>query len=239
MFDFLRRGAGPTQKQIGRAVSRLTQSHGEEGPRLEAADRLVEWGTPEALFGLLMRFTMSSRVIAQDIDEKRMIVDMLVRQGGAAVEPILRFMKTHHQVDWPVQALAQMVSEGELVRHLVDTIDAVAQSEFAAPVHRVSLIRAVQGHVTEEMIPTLEGFLEDSDDDVRLVAIQSLAELGEPVREKLIEAFLAADDRLRIRREIAELFAEHAWPVKGYRPRVEESLPDGFTLNAKGVVRQR
>ena len=239
MFDFLRRGEGPTQKQIDRAVKRLTEPHGEEGPRLEAAERLLDWGTPDALFGLLKRFTMSSRVISQDIEEKKMVVDMLERQGDAAIEPILRFMKVHHQVDWPVRALARIVPQETLVGHLVDSIEAVALSEFTASDHRVSLIRAVQGHVTEEMIPILEGFLDDSDDDVRLTAIQSLAELGEQVRDRLIETFLSAEDRPRIRRDIADLFAERAWPVKGYRPQVEAALPDGFVLNAKGVVRRR
>ena len=239
MLDFFSRRSGPSPKQIQRAVRRLTESHGEEGPRIEAAERLLEWGTPEALFGLTNRFTMSSRVITQDIEEKRMVVEMLVAEGDRAIEPILRFMKTHHQVDWPVQALARIEPREQLVRHLLDIIEAVAESEFAAPVHRVSLIRAVQGHVTEEMRPTLEQFLNDADDDVRIVSIESLTELGESVREPLLEAYLDAEDRPRIRRRIAEIFADHRWTVKGFRPRIEEALPDGFGLNAKGVIRRR
>jgi HEAT repeat protein len=238
MFDFLRRG-GPTPKQIDRAVKRLTETHGEEGPRLEAAERLFEWGTPEATFALLKRFTISSRVISQDIEEKRMIVDMLVEKDRAAVEPLLRFMKTHHQVDWPVQAMARIVPKDELVGHLVEIIESVGQSEFAAPVHRVSLIRAVQDHVTAEMAPLLGSFLDDADDDVRLAAVEALIGLGESSREVLLEAFIAADDQPRIRRQIAELFADRGWAVKGFRPRVEQCLPDGFGLSSKGVLQRR
>ena len=239
MFDFLKRSDGPTPKQIAKAVGRLTETHGEEGPRIEAAEKLFEWGTPEATLAMLSRFTMSSRVITQDIDEKRMIVSMLVEKGPSAVEPILRFMKTHHQVDWPVQALAGIVSREELVQHLVDIIDNVAQSEFAAPEHRVSLIRAVHDHVTPEMATLLGSFLDDSDDDVRIAAVEALIEIGETTRETLLEAFLAADDQPRIRRRIAELFADRGWAVKGYRPKIEETLPDGFGLNSKGVIQLR
>ena len=238
MFDFFRRGA-PSQKQIDRTVKRLTEPAGEQGPRIEAAQRLLEWGTPEALLGLVKRFTISSRVITQDMEEKRMVVEMLVSKGPDAIEPILRFMKTHHQVDWPVQALSQILPEQELLKHLVGIIETVAESEFTAPDHRVSLIRAIHGHVTEEMIPILEGFLDDSDDDMRIVAIEGLAGLGEGVRESLLEAYLEDEDRPRIRRRIAEIFADQGWAVKGFRPKIEENLPEGFALNAKGIVKRR
>lgn len=239
MFDFLNRSGGPTPRQIEKAVKRLTETHGEEGPRIEAAERLFDWGTPESIFALLKRFTISSRVISQDIEEKRMIVRMLVDKGEAGVDPILRFIKTYPQVDWPVRALAEIVPPEELVGHLVHVIETVALSEFAASVHRVSLLRAVHDHVTSEMTPLLGSFLDDSDDDVRIAAIDALAGLGESSREILLEAFLKAEDRPRIRRRIAEVFADNGWAVKGYRPKVEEALPDGFGLNAKGVLQRR
>ncbi len=238
MFDLFRRG-GLSQKQIDRAVKRLTEPHGEEGPRIEAAERLFEWGTPEAILGLVKRFTISSLVITQDVEEKRMVVEMLVEKGPEAVGPILRFMKIHHQVDWPVQALARILPEKELIDHLIEIIETVAESEFTASEHRVSLLRAIQGHVTEEMSATLQTFLVDSDDDVRIVAIEALASLGQTVRERLLEVFLEAEDRPRIRRQIAEIFSDQEWPVKGFRPKIEETLPDGFALNAKGLIRRR
>jgi len=238
MFDIFRRG-GPTPKQIGRTVKRLTETHGEAAPRIEAAEKLAAWGTPEALFGLTKRFTISSRVISEDIEEKRHVVELLAGKGGDSIEPILRYMKVYHQIDWPVGALARIVGEEELVRYLKEIIETVALSEFAAPEHRVSLIRAVHEHVRPEIAETLEAFLGDTDDDVRIAAIEALTELGEPEREKIIEAFIAAEDRPRIRRRVAEIFADQGWDVKGYRPTIEESLPEGFTLNAKGVVRRR
>src|SRR6476619_3817996 len=96
MFDFLRRNQPPSLKQIDKVVKRLTESGGEDGPRIEAAERLAEWGTSDALYGLLKRFTISSKVITQDIEEKRMVVRMLVEKGTVAVDPILRFVRTHH-----------------------------------------------------------------------------------------------------------------------------------------------
>ena len=169
-----------------------------------------------------------------------MVVRMLVEKGKQAVDPILRFLGDHHQVEWPVQALSEILPREELVPKLVDILEKVAaSSEFTPPEHKSDLIRAMRGHVSPEIATVLRRFLSDDDDDVRIAAIEAISEVGEEVREPLLEAFLEADDRPRIRIKIAEMFADHEWPVRGYRPRIEETLPEGFHLTSKGVVRRR
>src|SRR5262245_5110757 len=189
MFDFLRRHPG-SPRQIEKLVKRLTETGGEDAPRIEAAERLAELGTPEATYALLKRFTMSSKVITQDVEEKRAVVRVLVQKGEDAVEPILRFLRTHHQVEWPVQALTQILPQEEWVSRLVDVLQNVAQNPFTSPEHRTSLIKAMHGHVTAEIATTLEKSLQDDDDDVRIATIQAIAEVGEDVREKLLQAFI-------------------------------------------------
>jgi HEAT repeat protein len=240
MFDFFRRNQPPTTKQIDRVVKKLTEPQGEDAPRIEAAQRLSDWGTPEALYGLLKRFTISSKVITQDIEEKRMVVRMLVDKDREAVEPILRFLGTHHQVEWPIQALSEILPREELIPMLVSALEKVAAaSAFTPPEHKSDLIRAMRGHVTPEIAAVLKQFLSDDDDDVRIAAADGIAEVGEEMREPLLEAFLEADDRPRIRIKIAEIFADKDWPVKGYRPKVEQALPEGFHVTAKGLIRRR
>src|SRR5881296_2346630 len=195
MFDFLKRGSAPSSKQIDKLVKRLTEPGGEDGPRIEAAEKLSEWGTAEALYALLKRFTISSKVITQDIEEKRMVVQMLVEKGKEAVDPILRFLSSHHQVEWPVQALSEILPREELVPKLVEILEKVAaSSEFTPPEHKSDLIRAMRGHVTPEIANVLRQFLTDDDDDVRISAIEAISEAGEDVREPLLEALIAAYD---------------------------------------------
>src|ERR1043165_9106974 len=239
MFDFLRRNA-PSPKSIERLTKRLTETGGEDGPRVEAAEKLADWGTPESLYALLKRFTISSKVITQDVEEKRMVVRMLVEKGQDAVDPILRFLSTHHQVEWAIQALSQILPREELVPKLVQALEKVAAaSAFTPPEHKSDLIRAMRGHVTPEIAAVLREFLSDDDDDVRIATIEAISEIGESVREPLLEAFIEAHDRPRIRIKIAEVFADQDWPVKGYRPKIEEALPEGFHLTAKGLVRRK
>jgi hypothetical protein len=97
----------------------------------------------------------------------------------------------------------------------------------------------MHGHVTAEIAATLKKSLYDDDDDVRLAAIEAIEELGEDAREPLLEAFLATDDRPRIRIAIADVFVRQEWPVKGHRPKVEANLPDAYQVTAKGLIRRR
>ncbi len=240
MFDFFKRNQPPTTKQIEKVVKKLTEPQGEDAPRIEAAQRLSDWGTPDALYGLLKRFTISSKVITQDIEEKRMVVQMLVDKDREAVDPILRFLASHHQVEWPIQALSEILPREELVPKLVSALEKIAAaSAFTPPEHKSDLIRAMRGHVTPEIAAVLKQFLSDDDDDVRIAATDAIAEVGEDMREPLLEALLEADDRPRIRIKIAEIFADKDWPVKGYRPKVEQALPEGFHVTAKGLIRRR
>ena len=236
MFDIFKR---TPSSQIDKLIKRLTETGGEDGPRIEAAEKLAELDTPEATYALLKRFTMSSKVISGDVEEKQMIVDMLVDKGKAAVEPILKFMTTHHQVEWPVRALTQILPQEEWVPRLVEILENVAQNPFTSPEHRTSLIKAMHGHITPEIAATLRKLLEDDDDDVSIAAIQAIAELGEEVREPLLELFIRVENRPRIRIAVAELCADREWPVKGYRPSVEAVLPDEFHLTAKGFIRRK
>jgi HEAT repeat protein len=236
MFDFLKRTPAT---QVDKLIKRLTETGGEDGPRIEAAEKLASLDTPEATYALLKRFTISSKVISGDVEEKHMIENMLVEKGEAAVEPILKFMKTHHQVEWPVRVLMRLVPEEQWAPRLVEILQDVAQNPFTSPEHRTSLIKAMHGHITPEIGATLRKLLEDDDDDVAIAAIQATAELGEEVREQLLELFIRVENRPRIRIAIAELCADREWPVKGYRPSVEAVLPGEFHITAKGLVRRK
>ena len=236
MFDFLKRTPA---SQVDKLTKKLTETAGEDGPRIEAAQKLAELDTPEATLALLKRFTISSKVISQDIEEKYMVVRMIVEKGRDAVEPILKFIRTNHQVEWPVRALTQILPQEEWVPQLVQVLESVAQNPFTSPEHRTGLIKAMHGHITPEIAAILRKTIEDDDDDVAIAAMQAIAELGEDVREPLLELFVRADNRPRIRIAVAELCADREWPVKGFRPSVEAALPGEFHLTAKGFIRRK
>ena len=99
-------------------------------------------------------------------------------------------------------------------------------------------------HLPDEAFPlmreTVLKILEDENDDVCIAAADYLARSGDDeVRERLIETFLNSESRPRVRGRILDLFCDREWPVKGYRKRVEEAIPEPFYLTSRGTVKRR
>jgi hypothetical protein len=87
---------------------------------------------------------------------------------------------------------------------------------------------------------TVIRFVEDDDDDVCIAAIDYLARNGdETIRERLIQTYLEAEARPRVRGRILDHFCEREWPVKGFRKKMEEAIALPYYLTAKGTVKRR
>jgi hypothetical protein len=125
----------------------------------------------------LKRFTISSKVITK-ISKRSMIVRMLVERNGC-VEPIQRFITTHHHVEWPVQALSEILPNRNSFLNSLLWRRSPLQA-FTPPEHKADLIRAMRGHVTPEIASVLRQFLSDDDDDVRIAAIEATGETESP-----------------------------------------------------------
>ena len=73
-----------------------------------------------------------------------------------------------------------------------------------------------------------------------IAAVDYLVRRGdEEVRERLLQTFLNAEARPRVRGRILDHLCDHDWPVKGYRKKMEEAITDPFYLTSKGTVRRR
>ncbi|HYK87505.1 MAG TPA: HEAT repeat domain-containing protein, partial [Acidobacteriota bacterium] len=108
------------------------------------------------------------------------------------------------------------------------------------PEAKAVLIQHLAEDAYQQSRETVVKYLVDDDDDVCIAAVDYLARSGdEGIREELIETFLNAESRPRVRGRILDQFCEREWPVKGYRKRVEEVLSDPFYLTSKGTVKRR
>ncbi|HYK87146.1 MAG TPA: hypothetical protein VE398_00130, partial [Acidobacteriota bacterium] len=129
-MDFLRRlftaEAGPSVRQIRRAIKQVTQPHGEAATRVAAMERLAEWKSPEAASALLRRFTVQVPQASMDLEEKQYAVRLLVHMGTVAVGPILRYLETEPDVTWPVRALREILPAGEYNEALKKLLDQLA-----------------------------------------------------------------------------------------------------------------
>jgi HEAT repeat protein len=243
-MDFLRKffasEAGPSERQIRRAIKQVTQTHGEAATRVAAMERLAEWKTAEAASALLRRFTVQVPQSSMDLEEKQYTVRLLVHMSRSAVDPILQYLEIEPEVTWPIRALREILPFEEYHAALKNLLDRLASGYTRWPEAKTVLIQHLADEAFSLVEETVLKYLEDEDDDVCIAAADYLAKNGgEEVREKLIEIFLSAEARPRVRGRILDQFCEKEWPVKGYRKKVEEAISDPFYLTSKGTVKRR
>jgi HEAT repeat protein len=232
--------SGPSERQIQRAIRQVTQMHGEAATRVAAMERLASWRTPEAAAALLRRFTVQTPQASMDLEEKQYAVRLLVEMGKVAADPILNYLKAEPDVTYPVRALREIFSPDEFHKALINILAGLSTGYTRWPEAKAVLI----GHLSDDAFPqvaeTVVRFLEDEDDDVCIAAVDYLARNGdETIRERLLQTFLDAEARPRVRGRILDHFCEREWPVKGYRKKMEEAISLPFYLTSKGTVKRK
>jgi hypothetical protein len=231
---------GPSTRQVQRALKQATQIHGEAGNRVAAIERLASWRTAESAAALLRRFAVQTPQASMDLEEKQHAVRLLVQMGRVAVEPILAYLKVEPDVTFPVKALKQILSPDEFQTQLTSVLAELSAGYTRWPEAKAVLITSLPDDSFSQVVDTVTRFLEDDDDDVCIAAIDFLARNGnESVREKLLQTFVEAEARPRVRGRILDHFIERDWPVKGYRKKVEEAIALPFYLTAKGTVKRK
>ena len=203
-------------------------------------ERLASWCTPEAAAALLRRFTIQTPQASMDLEEKQYTVKLLAQMGHVAVEPILAYLKVEPDVTFPIKALKQILPPEEFLKNLVGVLTGLSAGYTRWPEAKAVLIANLPDDAFPQIVDTAILFLEDEDDDVCIAAIDYLARNGdEAIREKLLQIFLEAEARPRVRGRILDHFYEREWPVKGYRKKVEEAIALPFYLTAKGTVKRK
>ena len=240
MGKIFTRETGPSPRQLRKGLKQATQIHGEASTRVAALERLAQWRTPEAIAALLRRFTIQVAQGSIDLEEKQYTVRMLVEIGAPAVDPILHFLQTEGEVTWPARALREILSPEEFNLTIKNVLEKLNTGYARWPEAKSVLISQLPDEAFPVVKDTIVKFLADEDDDVCIAAADYLARHeSEETRTQLLQTFLSAESRPRVRGRILDHFCEREWPVKGYRKLVEEAIQEPFYLTSKGSVKRR
>ena len=236
MLELLSR-EGRQAARIRRASKTLTERYAQPEARFDAGERLVGIGTPEAIYQLARRFTITSGNLEQDDQEKRWARDLLVEQGDKATSPLRRYVAGHDEITWAMDALSQLVPAEELATFLFEVLQDGDPVAIRGP-KAVQLVEFLAGLAAEGIAAGVARCLTSTDDTVRIAAVQALRTYQDPAtREALLEALVSEEeDSVRVRIAIAGLFADFEWEVRGHRPGVERVLPEGFRVSSRGRI---
>lgn len=220
---------------------KLININTEIGTRYEAARELAKIGNAEAIYCLLQRFTVVIGGPTSDEDEKSNIRKSVVMAGEKSIEPIMKFLRNKETAGQALDILKEITTEEQFLDLLLELTDSFDPYFSKYPDKKTQTFMEICRFSDPRIIEKLEPFLEDDDDNIRILAVKALAAQNdeEKTRELLIQAILNSDERPRVRIAACEALLERGWTVKGYRKQVDNVLPEQFYLNKKGLLQSR
>jgi len=240
LLDML--GMGGPEGKVRRLQKKASAKFGPAENRQGAIEELGALKTDAAVEALLMRYTFRVDPGITDDEEKARVLALITQAGGVALAPVKLFISGRDEISWPLRALDGLLPEADVVKFLVEVARKVGGEYSRVPEKKVLLLHALSAHKSPEIAPAVLPFLDDMDDEVQIAAAEVIARQQDPVgREPLIQHFLKAHEgnNARVREALAGLLADSGWDVKGYTPKVEAALPQGYKLDSRGKLARK
>ena len=226
------------EQRIQSLRKKIQERYGQPEGRQQAIDKLLDMGTPEAIAALLTRFTVKVEPSITDAEEKEYLFKSIVEMGGKAVDPLKNFLsRSDDATSWALRMLERLVSGEALVALCIEALQKVGPDYTRDPEKKQVLISTLAKKEGEGISAAIIPFLEDPSDDVRIEAAYALAKHRQEIaREPLLKAFVDSSDRNRVIAAITGALVETGFGVQGYRDKIEQGLPAGFSINREGKV---
>lgn len=235
-------------KFVRRHVQRLLNKYGQKEIREDSMYALAQKGTPEAISGLLQRFTYNHPDSIVDEREKNKIIDLLESLGAEkASDPLHQYLADTKQssISMALIAYDQLMGDDATILEILKLLEDSDPNDAWSSERKMQLIGHLDGIEKEdappELAPMLLRFIGDLDDDVIFRCIELLEQIGsdEQIRESFIEIFMSEETSMRIRARIIETVKLRKWYIGDRRKEIEDLLPDGYYFDKRGNLKQR
>lgn len=224
LLDSIFGGDKPTQKNIDKLIVRVKERYAQPEYRREAMEKLLSWGTPEALAGVLARFTVVAQSPHWDEEEKKWLVDEMAELGEPGRAALRAFLAKENHIAFAARALKRVDSADDYVLDLVGALKAKPPEDYRSTQGKVELVACLSEtgdpRVAEAVIPHLD----DHGDDVQCATIDAVERLWEKIGargqlEQRLQRMVADDGRsARVVRHAAAAMQRLQVPIDPARP---------------------
>ncbi len=185
-------GDKPTQKNIEKLVVKVKERYAQPEYRREAMERLLGWGTPEAIQGALTRFAVVAQSPHWDEEEKKWLVDELVQRGEPARMALKMFLKKENAIAFAAKALQRLVDHDTYILDLVEALKARSPEDYRTTQGKAELVFCISMDNDPRAAEAVLPYLDDHGDDVQCSCIDAfermwpkIASLHDGVSQKL------------------------------------------------------
>jgi thioredoxin-like negative regulator of GroEL len=240
-LDLFGGGKGRLAKHVARARNKDAQS----ADRFSSLEVLRDDGSPEAVEGLLSRFTIRYDKSIEDEQEKQFVFDELCKMGGKILPSLQKHLRNAESISWGLKVLHEVATADESWPILADLCERNDNTYTRDPSKKIQLLVYLGEHSDPRAVKALVPYLTDMDEGVRFVAVEALLRHkdAETAREPLLVLLTnEKEDSRRIKKRILDGFADLGWDVKGYSGTVEKMLDDmlpGSRLDNHGKIKRK
>ncbi len=240
-LDLFGGGKGRLHKHIQRAKNKDAQSV----DRFGSLEALRNDASPEAIEGLLGRFTIRYDKSIEDEQEKQWVFDELVKLGPKVLGPLQKHLQTAESIAWGLKVLHEVASADEAWPILADLCERNDNSYVRDPSKKIQLLHYLGEQSDPRCGKALVPYLQDMDEGVRFVTVEGLLRHkdAESAREPLLALLTnEKEESRRIKKRIVDGIADLGWDVKGHSGTVEKMLADllpGARLDNHGKIKRK
>jgi hypothetical protein len=232
-------GSGETreERQINKIKKRLLNPHRQTDDRKFAVQELMQIGSHEAVQALLQRFTYRTENSITDESEKVFVFECLVEVGDSARAALEEHILSRPEVYWALRAHRQISGDEAALDLLLRALDTVESGYSEQERRKTELISNLREFQDDRALERLILALEDTNDDVRVMAVEGLLPHGPRKSLKpLVDRLLDPNESGRIRTVILEVLADAKWSLKKFRASLDGHLPPAYNLDSDGFI---
>jgi hypothetical protein len=236
LFDMFR--SKPSKEAVLGQVRKAKEVYAQAEYRRAAMEKLLKWGTEEALSGLLGRFSVVVQSPHWDEEEKRWLVDEMVKQGDKALPILRKFILEKNEVNHALMAYRKIINNDEAYKELLqDALNVRPPSDHRTVQGKQELIAAISEFPPESFDEILLPYMNDHSDDVQCIAIDALKKSEkEEVNLKLIELLKSEVHSARVLRTAANAVMEKKIHL-GDNTKLSDPVREDFMIESGYLVK--
>jgi HEAT repeat protein len=233
ILDFIK-----PKSSLEKAAKQVREVYAQPDYRRAAMDKLLEIGTDEAYEALLKRFTITANGQIADEQEKKDLVEDLVRVGEPAAPAIERFLRSETKaLTFPIRALVRIRDRAEVEETLLGILEGYEPLDHRSTQAKVSLIDALGGLLDADGATELLPYLDDHHDDVQASTIEVVEHLRPAGSAEALARICESDlHSSRIKRLAAKALANMEVSVRSQYEGFDPELKDAWILGKKGQL---
>jgi hypothetical protein len=229
---------GPSKEAILGQVRKAKEVYAQSEYRRMAMEKLLKWNTTDSLGGLLERFCVVVQSPHWDEDEKRWLVEELIKIGDK-IKPILHdFILKKNEVNHALVAYRKVSANDEDYKELlVEALKSRPPRDHRSVQGKQELIAALSeldhGSFDDLLLP----YLEDHSDDVQCAAIDVLSQSDDKlVKDSLAKLLESEVHSARVLRAAANVVAQKKIPLTN-DIRLSDVVREDFMIEEGHLVR--